>query len=299
MTYHRLLDRIYRRAKRIGLDKNTKIVLMSDCHRSDGGGADDFLKNQNLFLYALTQYEQQGFIYIELGDGDELWKNKHFSDISRTYHNVMETLRELYIDDRFYMLYGNHDMVKRNPKWDEKHLSGYFASDRKVYYPYLEDIEVLEGVVLQDALSGHEILLVHGHQEDPFNYTFWRLSRFLVRYVWRPLEMIGVKDPSSAQINHKKKNKIERRLTDWAKNENKILIAGHTHRAVFPEVGEGLYFNDGSCVHANGITAIEIIHGQIALVEWSVGFQQNGALTIKRNVLEGPVALNAYFAAES
>ena len=49
---------------------------MSDCHRGQGTEGDNFLKNQNLFLGALEYYNHRGFIYIELGDGDELCENR-------------------------------------------------------------------------------------------------------------------------------------------------------------------------------------------------------------------------------
>jgi hypothetical protein len=45
-----------------------------------------------------------------------------------------------------------------------------------------------------------------------------------------------------------------------------MLVAGHNHRPMFPEIGEPLYFNDGSCVHPFFITGIEIDRGKISLI---------------------------------
>ena len=55
-----------------------------------------------------------------------------------------------------------------------------------------------------------------------------------------------------------------------------MLIAGHTQRPIFPEVGEPLYFNDGCCVHPSGITGIEIANGNIIFVTWNVKTKSDG-----------------------
>lgn len=102
------------------------------------------------------------------------------------------------------------------------------------------------------------------------NDNLWRVSRFLVRYLWRPLENFGVEDPTRAAKNYKEKNNVDKRLSEWAEREGVIVIAGHTHRPVFPSNGEGKCFNDGSCVHTRCITAIEIVNGKISLVKWSI-----------------------------
>ena len=83
-----------------------------------------------------------------------------------------------------------------------------------------------EGIILQDtAASGSmDVYLTHGHQTDLFNSTLWRISRFLVRYLWKPLERYGVLDPTSAAKNYTRRDKAEQRLHHWAKQENHILI---------------------------------------------------------------------------
>jgi len=66
---------VFNSANEIPFDDSSKIILMSNCHRGDGGLADDFLKNRNIYFAALTHYYNSNFTYIEIGDGDELWKN--------------------------------------------------------------------------------------------------------------------------------------------------------------------------------------------------------------------------------
>ena len=38
------LDKIFEKSKKLVIDDNSKIVIMSDCHRGD----DNFIKNQNI-----------------------------------------------------------------------------------------------------------------------------------------------------------------------------------------------------------------------------------------------------------
>ena len=49
-----------------------------------------------------------------------------------------------------------------------------------------------ESIILQDERRHKDIYLMHGHQNDPLCSTFWPLARFLVRYVWKPLEKLGI-----------------------------------------------------------------------------------------------------------
>lgn len=76
------ISKVFESADEISFDDTSKIVLMSDIHRGDGSWADDFSKNQNLYFAALTHYYNENYTYIEIGDGDELWKNKKLLTLS-------------------------------------------------------------------------------------------------------------------------------------------------------------------------------------------------------------------------
>ena len=52
--------------------------------------------------------------------------------------------------------------------------------------------------MLKNTDINKNILLVHGHQGSFLNDTAWPLARFLVRYVWKPLEMVGFQQPTGA-----------------------------------------------------------------------------------------------------
>lgn len=289
------LEKVYRSAEKICIDKSSKIVCMSDCHRGVGNHGDNFLPNQNLFTAALEYYYDRGFSYIELGDGDELWENRSMDRIVPIYTDIFQIMSRFYKRGRLIMLYGNHDCVKKNKAFLKEQCDNGCCDCLDCRQELFPGMKAKESVLLVDCHTGHEILLLHGHQGDLLNDTLWPLSRFLVRYVWRPLELMGFYDPTSAARNYKKRKKTERYLDDFAGKKRILLMAGHTHRSVLPKPGESFYLNDGSCVHPRGITAMEIEHGAITLVKWSVMVCHGRSLSVEKEVLEGPIPWNDYW----
>jgi predicted phosphodiesterase len=295
MSALKRLTKIFESAKIIDFDNASKIVLMSDCHRGDGSWADNLARNENVYYSALNHYFNNGFIYFEIGDGDELWENKDFPVIAEAHMDTFLLLQKFHIQKRLYMIYGNHDMVKKNTEFVQDNLWSYYNKQLKRKMPLFEKLHPYESLVLQHAPSGNRIFLVHGHQVDFLNDRLWKFARLLVYHFWRHLEAFGFNDPTSAAKNSSKKSSVESALTMWVKKEKQMLIAGHTHRPVFPEKGEPLYFNDGSCVHPRCITAIEIAEGNISLVRWCIRPTHDSLLYVKKEVIAGPEKLQDFF----
>ncbi|MGF7143789.1 UDP-2,3-diacylglucosamine pyrophosphatase LpxH [Anaerotaenia torta] len=291
------LSQVLATARTITFDESSRIVIMSDCHRGNGSWGDNFSNNQNLFFAALYHYYENGYTYIELGDGDELWENRSMVDIVQAHSDAFWLMSLFYQDNRLFMLYGNHDVVKRDPRYTQTKCHSFYCDSTDSRIPLFPGIEITEGLLLQYRPNNNRIFLAHGHQGDILNDTMWKISRFLVRYLWRPLELIGIKDPTSTSKNNKRKNNIEKNLMNFARDHSQMLICGHTHRPVFPKPGDIPYFNDGSCVHPRCITALEIRAGSISLVKWAVMTKPDRSLYVGREVLEAPVRLNDYFKA--
>lgn len=295
MNSHKRLDRAYRQAKVIPFDDQSRFILFSDCHRGDNSFADDFANNRNIYYHALKHYHREGFTYLELGDGDELWENLSFESIFEAHKNVYQLLKLFHQEGRLYRLWGNHDMIYKDPKYVQAHLSSYFEPIEEQDKELFEGIRFEEGIILKHAQSGQELFLCHGHQADWWNYTFWRWSRFLVRVLWKPLQVWGIADPTSPARNYKELIRIERRIKNWIVERGlRLTIIGHTHRPRFPEPGEIPLFNDGSCVHPRSITGLEIEHGAISLIKWQIATTEEGVLKVVRILLEGPQNLADY-----
>lgn len=346
MSYYSRLQKAFEGALRLPLNNCSKYVLFSDCHRGTGTSNDNFLKNQPLYTAALQHYFQTGFTYIELGDGDELWENRNLTSIIDAHSEVFQLLSRFYNQNRLYLLFGNHDIVKEKTAYTGRCCSTYPCCcctnphlENKLLFP---NIKYYEGIILENMTREHshnssdpceysrgscntcihsqglsntceyfrdshnacknsaglgtarqhtrDIFLTHGHQADLFNSKFWRLSRFLVRYVWKPLERYGVLDPTSAAKNYTRKRKTEEHLHDFAEQKNILLIAGHTHRPLLSEA-DLYYCNSGSCVHPYSITCLEIEHMQISLVKWIMTAGTDMKLYVAREVLVGPILL--------
>lgn len=293
-TAKRLSD-VLKKSEVIEFDDNSKIILMSDCHRGDGNWNDQFARNQNIFSRALIHYFNEGYTYIELGDGDELWEIKKMSDIINTHNDVFEIMSKFYNDNRLHLIYGNHDIVKSKQKLLDKQFFKYVNDITGEEGKLFSNVKIHEGLLLKHKDTRKTILLTHGHQGDLFSDGLWRVSRFLVRYIWRNLELLGIKDPTRSAKNNKAKTIIENKISKWSKDNNQMIITGHTHRPHFPKIGETLYFNDGSAVHPRCITGIEINKGDISLIKWSTLTRDNGNLYVGKDIINGPVKINEFF----
>lgn len=287
------LDSLFKKSHRIKIDDNTKLVIMSDCHRGEGKDSDNFLKNKNLFQVALCYYYDKDFTYVELGDGDDMWEVKDYKNIVERYLDIFQLLKKFNDSNRLIMIYGNHDICKKNDQILRNNFYKYYNKITEQEEKLLDHLKVYESLVL--SYKEHEIFMIHGHQVDFLNSTFWRLSRFLVRYIWKNLEYMGVKDSTSAAKNYNVTKKIEKKLRCWSIKNNKLVIAGHTHRPIFPKAGKSLYFNDGSCIHPNGITCLEIENGNITLVRWGFQLTNHNLLSIGREVFEKKESIIQFF----
>lgn len=295
MNYLNRISNIFKNSERIIFDNSSKFIIMSDVHRGDGSWADSFAKNQNIFYAALSYYFNENYTYIELGDGDELWENRNIKDIIFEHSDSFWLMKKFYEDNRLYMLYGNHDMVKKYQKYVKKNLYTFFSQRDNKNLNLFKNIKVHEGLILKNKETEKEMLLLHGHQVDFLNNDIWKIARFLVRYLWRPLENFCFKDVTRTAKNYKRKNDVAIKLTEWVIKSGKMLIAGHNHRPMFPEPGEPPYFNDGSCVHPRCITGIEIVEGTISLIKWSIKTNGRSMLKVERETIVGPEKINDYY----
>jgi len=286
------------RVKHLTLNPGMKLVVMSDMHRGDGTGADDFTQNSLIYRCALEYYLENGFTYIELGDAEELWENDNFDQIYITHTPVYELLAKFHDPDqektRYLKVWGNHDF--------------YWKNKEAVYQQLFPGVQIYEGIILNS-----NILMIHGHQADPKCMgEVATISKFFIHNFWTGFQRLGAKDPTRAANNPGLCNEVDDRLHAWATQNDKgitTIIAGHTHRAVFENLSiterryleskvkteiieikneqDTSYFNSGSCVHPQSITGIEITTEetqQWRLVEWHY-VSKGGLLAVNRSYL--------------
>lgn len=290
MQTKKKLDNAFKNGMRMPIDDSTRIIMFSDIHRGDNSISDEFAHNQTLYRYALEYYYKHNFTYIELGDGDELWEHKHFRHIRYAHSDIYLLLKRFYDDHRFEMIYGNHNMEFKHRSSVKRNLYQYKDEFTGKIEPLFPGIKVHESIVLE--YEKNEILLLHGHQGDLTNDQLWVVNRFFLRYFWRFMHIVGFRNPASPAKNIHHRHTLERKYSKWIRQNNQMLIMGHTHRPKFSEAGELPYFNTGTCVHPRNITGMEIIDGTIQLIEWKIGILADGTLQVQRRVMRGPRRLD-------
>jgi UDP-2,3-diacylglucosamine pyrophosphatase LpxH len=263
---YRRLDQVYRAAPRVTFDDGSRLVFFSDTHRGANRHTDAFAPNEFLFCRALEHYEQQGYAYVEVGDGDELWHNQHMKDICAAHPRSFELLHQFEASQRLHLLLGNHDL--QGLRRDRIEKDGLVAR---------------EGLVLEHAVTGQEVFVVHGHQADLKSDTLSPVSRIFIRQVWRRLQRLGVGRATGPDAPTEDLGRFERwvrrwvrsdtvaiegRIRSWLADRSQVVVCGHTHRPASARPGAPPYFNTGSCTVPGRITGLEIRDGWITPIRW-------------------------------
>lgn len=288
MNTDKRLTEAYENARVEYFDNSSKYIIFSDIHRGNGGHFDEFSKNQNVFRYALEYYFENGYTYIEAGDGDELWVNPKVEDIKNAHFYIFEAIKKFNDENRLVMIYGNHNIYMKDMDYVKEHFYKSYNEYKETNYEFLIGMVPVEALVLKHSETSQEILTLHGHQGDFLNDQFWFPTMVSLKYFWRHLHSFGIRNPASPVKNTFKRHKIERNFKKWIKKNKKILICGHTHRFKFPREGELPYFNTGCATYPTIVTGIEILDGNIQLVRWKTEPDNQGILKVRRAVLRGP-----------
>ncbi|MGK0190344.1 MAG: UDP-2,3-diacylglucosamine pyrophosphatase LpxH [Verrucomicrobiales bacterium] len=208
-----------------------RMVIFSDHHRGAKTGADDFADCEEAYRAALEHYLAENFRLVLLGDVEELWECSPHSVIA-AYEETLRLEQMFHRAGGYTRIYGNHDDVWTTTWQMKMHLERYICDDSG------------RGVILE-ALSlaltdGHrqlgELFLTHGHQGTPDSDRFAPFSRFVVRYLWRPLQRLLKIRSNTPSQDYDLRMKHELSMSRWAAAQDKlVLITGHTHHPVFPQ----------------------------------------------------------------
>jgi UDP-2,3-diacylglucosamine pyrophosphatase LpxH len=295
MYTNKRLTRTYQRAKLVPFDAESKFIFFSDAHRGDDSVSDEFARNQTVLLHALDFYYENGYTYVEVGDGDELWEYKDFRYIRQAHGDIFTVLKKFYDAGRLLILYGNHNINLKSAYFVRNNYYRYYDEYAGKYRDLFPGIIPYEALVLKNKETDKELLVVHGHQGDLMNDQLWRCSRFLLRYFWRFLHVVGFRSPASPAKNQYKRHKIEKNFKKWISLNQIPLICGHTHRPRFPKRNDIPYFNTGCCIHTKGITGIELVRNNLYMIDWRMKAQPDGTMRMTRTVVRGPKSLESCY----
>jgi UDP-2,3-diacylglucosamine pyrophosphatase LpxH len=248
---YRRLTQAFEAARTAFFDDSSRLVFFSDLHRGDNSRSDAFAQNEDLFLQALAHYYREGFTYVEVGDGDELWQNRRFSAVKRAHRRTFDLLHTFAGENRLIMIFGNHD------------IQGFRHRRMKK-----DGLTAHEGLILQHAHTNQRIFVVHGHQVDFKSDGIYWISRSMTRHIWRHLQNLGFSDVATAGGESRNRGTLRERVCEWIDMHHQMVICGHTHMPKFAADGATPYFNTGSGVFNGYITGLEIQNGQISLIKW-------------------------------
>jgi hypothetical protein len=231
-AYQRALDAEGGMTRQIDL-ATARYIIFSDQHKGARNGADDFRRCERAYNAALAYYYADDYTLVELGDVEELWEERPRPVLAAYQHSLMLSAR-FHSAGRYLRIYGNHDDAWSFRDQVQRHLTDVYGKELVVYESVR--LRVMEG----DRERGN-LWLVHGHQGTNTSDRFSWLSRWFVRFVWRPIQRlfnISLNTPAKDWLLRERHNIA---LYGWAAAQARLLlIAGHTHRPVFKSKSHAL-----------------------------------------------------------
>lgn len=230
--YARRIRRYLESARELVIGPESKLVMFTDLHVSDGGPADDFKLNANLLAGRMVPYyKQNGYrgIYTELL---ELWESSWKKIMAYApNHAVLWGLAEL---NRPFYIPGNHD-----------------AKAWKIKHGILSKMIICEALKLIDVEGRVIALIFHGYEADWWNCGGIQTKLVVVpvvKWIWPMMQQLGAKSepPFSPRRHREKVTGLEKHYSRTAKEEEIIVLVGHTHVPKLLKFDEGVYVNAGS-----------------------------------------------------
>ena len=204
-----------------------RYIIFSDLHRGARNHADDFWRTERAYNAAIAYYHRMGYTLVLLGDVEELWEERP-APVLRAYEHTLKLEARFHQEKRYLRVRGNHD-DEWQYKARVKSLLGplYGGDELRVYDSLL--VRVMDGTEELGVL-----FMVHGQQGSGTSDRWPELSKFVVRYIWRPIQRLTHLSFNTPAKSWRLRQTHNRALNSWAQTQDKlVLIAGHTHRPVF------------------------------------------------------------------
>lgn len=269
-------------------DENYSLVLNGDCEDCWETDPDDIVRAYRDTAFAAERrFNEKGRYYRIVGNHDDDWNDpvKVERHLSAALGSV-QVWPALLLGGRILILHGHQgdsfdDRGGRRSRWIVRNIwapmQRWSLADR--LQPILRRFGFIEiGRAAQNNFIRRErdrllyewakkkgLLLIAGHTHRGMFRSFSKIDQ--VRAVKKDLEK-RARDAASEReglllsVGIEAINRIIRESDEELKKDKM--------RNRLEENPKPCYFNDGCCVHTNGITGIEIDRGEIRLVKWEV-----------------------------
>lgn len=231
----RVMDKVLARAERAGpcctrrrLDLSSdRYIIFSDLHRGTRNASDDFRNNERAYNAALAYYYRMGHTLIVLGDAEELWEERP-EPVLATYRHSIELEARFHQAGRYVRIWGNHDDLWQFEDRVAELLAPLYGD------PPLEVYEALLLEVRDNGTRLGDLFCVHGHQGDRKSSQWSWFTRYIIRFLWRPVQRLFKISIETPARDWYLEHRLHRALYEWAKHQQDlILITGHVHAPVF------------------------------------------------------------------
>jgi predicted phosphodiesterase len=295
-----VLQKVFQETPSLPAGPEDRFVIFSDLHLGDGSSRDDFLPNSAFFATLLTAYYRKAkFKLILNGDTEELQRFSK-SAILRRWEEIYRIFAEFQAEEAFYRIAGNHD---REPSGAGRPddlfpalklefnsnilfiLHGHQASF------FVERFHSLCGFILKYIANpigiknysvSHDSAVRFKTEQRVYHFSRDQKIVSIIGHTHRPLfESLSKVDTLKFKIeqlcrdypvaSEPDRPKLARKIQQYQNELNgyRKRKASATRSSLYnsdPIVP--CIFNSGCVIGKNGITAIEIAGGKIALVYW-------------------------------
>jgi len=212
----------------ITLDINTaRLVIFSDQHKGSRDGADDFRVCEPAYHAALAYYDRLQYTLFVLGDVEELWEEWP-ETVLKAYSHTLALEAKFHQEGRYVRFWGNHDDAWSHPDLVKKLLVPALGN---------RPLKVRESLILHVREGEKELgrlFLIHGHQGTIDSSSITPVSKFFLRYFWRPIQRITKYSFNTPAKDFALRYEHDSAMYAWSQAQEKVvLIVGHTHRPVF------------------------------------------------------------------
>lgn len=205
---------------------DARIVIFSDLHRGVRDSSDDFKRCEATYGRALDYYLASNYTLVVLGDAEEFWECRPRPVVDSYLDSLMREAA-FHKQQRYFKISGNHDDHWEKPEKVLQLLGPLFG-------PSLIVRKNLRLLFRQGQQHLGELFLVHGQQGDYLSDRAGKVSRFFVRYVWRPIQRITKISLNTPAKDYSLRGEHSIAMYRWAKQKKGlVLIVGHTHEPVF------------------------------------------------------------------
>jgi predicted phosphodiesterase len=295
-----VLQKIFHETPALSIGPEDRIVIFSDLHLGNGSSRDDFLPNSAFFATLLTAYyRKERYKLILNGDIEELQRFPR-RDILRRWEEIYRIFAEFQSDDAFFQITGNHDWELPGTagpdnlypalKLDFNSNILFILHGHQASF-FVERFHSLCGFILKYIANpigiknysvSHDSAVRFKTEQRVYNFSRDQKIVSIIGHTHRPLfESLSKVDSL--------KFKIEQLCRDYpVASEPEQAVLGRKIQQYQSELNcyrkrrssanrSSLYnsdplvpciFNSGCVIGKNGITAIEIAEGKIALVYW-------------------------------